>query len=385
MLESFLVYLLLFAVMLICGLYAAQREPTYVPYSGNYTKNNWFLQPEIIFPIAAFTFVFGCRWGVGVDYFRYLYSYITGYESAERIEVLFKSIAQFLYKKGLHFSWFFSLWAFIDIFLLYYTLRNYRFIFPLFAFFLIFGFYWMSMMNVIRQQLAACVFLLSLHFIENKKIIPYYLCVLIAFLFHQSAILLVAFYPLFRFRDDLYRSILFQVVLYTVCVVLSFRTTTVVEWIEKPFVWFVETFNYNQYGYGILYIDSLNDKTQFGRNTGLGVYTGIIKVVPVVLMSKELKRYYNSSFFNMLYTLWFTHVTFGTIVKDSIILYRPFVYLINSTPIIHAFFCYFCFRSKRLGLQLTAIILMLVQLLLFVNFVSYGEVNTSQFLFYWQQ
>lgn len=383
MLESFLVYILLFAVMAICGVVAAQRESEYVPYEGDYTINNWFLQPEIILLIVAFTFVFGCRWGVGVDYFHYLSSYSRGYTDAERIEPLYKAIAQFMYRSGFHFSLFFSLWAFIDIFLIYYTLRNYRFIFPLFAFFLIFGFFWMSMMNVLRQQVAACIFLFSLHFIENKRIIPYYLCVLIAYLFHQSAILLIVVYPLLRFREDWYRSIPLQIVFYIVCLVLS-GMPLVIEWIEKPFVWFAETFNYKQYGYGVLSIDSLNDRSQFGRNTGLGLYTGIIKTVPIILMSKELKEYYNSYFFSIIYTLWFTFVSFGTIVKDSIVLYRPFVYLVNTTPIIYAFFCYYCFRSKRPVLQITASVIMLVQIALFINFISYGDVNTSTFTFFWQ-
>lgn len=383
MLESFIVYIFLFVVMLICGVLAAQREPAYVPFSGDYTTNKRFLQPEIIFLIVAFTFVFGCRWGVGVDYFHYLSSYMRGYMEAERIEPLYKAIAQFLYRSGFHFSVFFSLWAFMEIFLVYYTLRNYRFIFPLFAFFLIIGFSWMSMMNVIRQQLAACIFLFSLHYIENKKIIPYYLCILIAYLFHQSAIILVIVYPLLRYRDDWYRSIPLQIIFYIVCLVLS-RTTFVVEWIEKPFIWFGETFGYERYGYGVLSIESLDDRSQFGRNSGLGIYTNIIKIVPVILMSKELKKYYNSRFFNIIYTLWFTLVTFGTLVKDSITLYRPFVYLVNMSPIIYAFFCYYCFHSKKTVLQMTAGLIMLVQIVLFINFVSYGDFNTSTFTFYWQ-
>lgn len=383
MIESFLVYILLFVVMLICGVLAAQREPAYIPFSGDYIVNKRFLQPEIFFLIVAFTFVFGCRWGVGVDYFHYLSTYTRGYIDAERIEPLFKAISQFMHKVGFHYALFFSFWAFVDVFLIYYTLRNYRFIFPLFAFFLVFGFFWMSMMNVIRQQVAACIFLFSLQYVENKKIIPYYLCVLIAYLCHHSAILLVIVYPLLRYREDWFRSILLQVAFYIICLVLS-KMSFVNEWIERPFIWFTETFNYGQYGYGILSIDSLNDRTQFGRNSGLGIYTNIIKTLPIILLSKELKKYYNSRFFNIIYTLWFTFVTLGTIVKDSIVLYRPFVYLVNMSPIIYAFFCYYCFHSKKPVLQITASLIMLIQIVLFINFVSYGDFNTSTFTFFWQ-
>lgn len=385
MFESFVVYLSLFVVMLLCSIYAAKREPIYQSYSGDYVKNNNFLQPEIILLIAVFTFVFGCRWNVGVDYPHYYHSYINGYQFVDRIEPLFKNVAQLLYNNGFHYAWFFSVWAFVDIFLIYYALRDYRFILPFFTFFFIFGFYWMSMMNVIRQQIAACIFLVSIYFIENKKAIPYYLCVLLAYLFHKSALLLIVIYPILRFRDDWFKNIPLQLLFYLLCVFLSNRMSDIVVWIERPFRWFTDTFEYEQYGYNVLNIDSLNDKTRFGRNTGLGVYAGIIKTLPIILMSKKLKKYYNSKFFNIVYTLWFIVVTIGMVLNDSIVLYRPFVYFVNITPIIQAFFCYYCFRSKQLLFQIVSALIMLLQMVLFVNYVSYGEFNTAKFLFFWQK
>lgn len=370
--------------MAFCGVIAARREPVYIPNSGMYAENGRFLQPEIIVLIVAFTFVFGCRWGVGVDYFHYLLSYQHGYIYSERIEYLFKGISTLFYRNGLHFAVFFSFWACVQITFIYLSLRKYRFVFPYIAFFLIFGSFYMSMMNVIRQQVAACIFLFSIKFIENKKIIPYYLCVIIAYLIHQSAIILVIAYPILRIKDDWFKKIPVQVVIYAICIFLSFYSSTITKWIEVPYQWFSSSFGYEQYGYSVLDIEKYNDRTQFGRNSGLGIYTNFIRNLPIIFLSNELKKYYKSSFFNMLYSLWFVCITFGLLFSSSIVLYRPFVYLMDTQFIVTAFFSYYCFKSKKPVLQVTAIIVMLVYLAMFLNIIAYGEINTSQFSFFWQ-
>ena len=143
MLESVLVYGLLTLIMVVCGTIAASREPLYEGGSGIYVKNSFFLQPEIIVIIASFTFVFGCRYGVGVDYFHYLFAY--EHDTGERYEFLFKAISDFLRNNSLHFAVFFSVWAFLQITLLSYAFRNYRFILPYLLLYLIIGNFFMSM------------------------------------------------------------------------------------------------------------------------------------------------------------------------------------------------------------------------------------------------
>ena len=169
MFESLVVYLSLFAVMALCGVVAARREPAYVPYSGVYAENKRFLEPEIVILIGAFTFVFGCRWGVGIDFFHYLNYYLKTYTFSEGFELLFQGISSLFLKLGFHYAVIFGFWAGVQITLLYAAFKKYRFLFPYIAFFLIFGSYYLSMMNVIRQQVAALVFLYSIQFIENRK------------------------------------------------------------------------------------------------------------------------------------------------------------------------------------------------------------------------
>ncbi len=384
MLESFVIYIFLFAVMAICGGVAANREPTYIGNSGIYIKNNFFLQPEVLVIIVSFTFVFGCRYGVGVDYFHYLNAYENNTD--ERFEFLFKTISDFLRNNNLHYAVFFSVWAFLQITLLYYAFRNQRFLFPLLAFFLIIGYSYMSWMNIIRQELAAGVFLVSLKYLNEKKLLKYLLCVLVAYGFHRSSIVLVVFYPLFLWKTDLFRRINTQLVLYVIALIISLLFSTwIVETIERPFEIFTDFFGYENYSYSFLESESLNSRSQFQTNTGFGIYITVFKTIPIILLSRRMKDYYNSSFFEIVYSLWFIRIISAFLVGDSIILNRPFAFLSNFNMIIYSYFVYYCFKSRKQLLSIFGIAYMLVFVVVFFYIVSNGDINTSKFLFFWQQ
>ena len=71
---------------------------------------------------------------------------------------------------------------------------------PLFVPFLFsFGFIFFSN-NIVRQSLAIALFIYSIRFIEERKFWRYILSVLLIFMFHTSAILLVPFYWIGRIR-----------------------------------------------------------------------------------------------------------------------------------------------------------------------------------------
>ena len=383
MLESVLVYGLLTLVMVACGAIAASREPLYEGYSGIYVKNDRFLQPEFIVVIASFTFVFGCRYCVGVDYIHYLHIYQN--VSDRETEWLFQTITDFLSGNNIHFAFYFSLWAFIQITLLLYVFKNYRFILPYVLLYLIIGNYFMSMMNIIRQQISALFFLYSIQFIDEKQPLKHYLCLVVAILFHRSAALLVVIYPILRFKTDWFRSIWLQVVLLAIAIFLSFRFDLVTKFIETPFVWFSSAFGFEErYRMGVLGNEALDDMNRFGVKTGYGIYVSLFKCLPIVLLSKPLKEYYNSSYFNMFYSLWFVRVFTSFAFGNSITLSRPFVYFMDFGIAIVAFFTYYCFKSKKIGLLMLGAAMIVVYLITFLFVLSNGELNTSAYTFFWQ-
>lgn len=380
--ESLCVYGTLLMIMVLCCVRASKRVPGYVGYSGEYYQSNKFFYPEIVLCIISFAFVFGCRYGVGVDYFHYLYAY--NYGTEREFEFLFQSVSDLMSNAGLHYALFFGFWAFLQIVILLYAFRKYRFLLPWIVFFLFTGNYFMSMMNIIRQQIACVIFLYALQFIDEKKLFKYLLCVAIACLFHRSSIILVVIYPLLRWKDDWFQRINVQLILFVAAVIISYLPGLVERWIERPFLFMSQNLGFENYRLGVLSIDSLNDMSRFGANTGFGIFVNFAKYLPVILYSVKLKQYYNSSFFNMVYSLWFISVLSGFMFGHSIILNRPFVFFSDFGIFIAAAFVYYCFKNKSGWNQPLAVAFIIVYLFMFVWIIAHGDLNTSTFTFFWQ-
>ena len=386
MFESIVVYGLLTIVMVLCGIVAAQREHLYYHRWTNCNNYNYklsFLHWETIFPLIVFAFIFGCRYNVGVDYPAYLKMYIWGGD--REMEPLFLWVTDSMSDLNIHYACYFGLWAFIQVFLLFYTLRHQRFLFPFMAFFLIFGSYYLSMMNIIRQQVAACIFLYSIQYIDNKKFVKYFLCIFFASLFHKSAWLVIILYPLFQWRKDWFPNIKIQIIFYLIALYLSFNYDFVINLISGIFSDFARLFGYDVYLIGILRNEQLDSMAQFGNNTGYGFYINVFISVIIILFSNRLKNYYKNNFFLMIYSMWFIRILADFVIGASIILNRPFVYFTNIKIIMLAYFIYYCVNSKRVIPQLLIVGFILIHVALFVNMLSNGEINTSMYRFFWEQ
>ena len=379
MVESFLVYFILTAFMVCCGIYTARTSRSYVGYSGVYNDKSFFSLATILL-LLSFAFVFGCRWDVGVDHLGYLYTYSHG--GGERHELLFHLIQMFFVNNGFHFAFFFGFWAFLDIFGLFYCVKEYKFIFPFLALMLMLTSSYLSMMNTIRQHAAIAVFLISLRYIDEKKILKYFACCLVAFFLHKSAIILFAIFPLFIIKKDLFKRIPVQIILYGVCFYLQFRFSTVIELIETPFAIFADSLEYEQYNMDMLLEDRWS-RDKFGRNTGAGVYANLLRILPIILYSKEMKSYYKSSYFEILYSLWFIGVLSSLLFGSSIILNRVFMYFKQFSPILYAFFLYFLFKRKRIIDLIVGCTIVLLFLALFINIVT-NPISIAKFSFFWQ-
>ena len=381
MLESLLVYSILFIIMCMCGVISARKEKKYVGRSGVFVEEKRFFTPEVIIIVLSFSIVFGFRWGVGVDYFRYLYAYTE--VIPERFEFLFQLVSSILKRLGAHYSIYFGIWAFLDIVLLYYALHKYRFIYPYIAFFLIFGSYYLPMMNGIRQHIATMIFLTSIRYVDQKQIVKFYLCLTVAFLFHKLSAILFLIYPLLRLKDDWFNSIVLQIVLYILALYLSVNGELVLQWIETPFDWLTEVLGYDRYDYDFLDEERF-DRSRFGNNTGFGLIVSVIRTLPVILFSKNLKEYYNSSHFNMLYSLYFLGVVSSLLFGNSIVLNRIAYFFSIYQLIIHCFFVYYCFDEKSYTKLILGIMMMMIHIPLFLNIISNSS-STAQYLFFWQQ
>lgn len=383
MFESILIYSLLALCMILCGKVAAQKSCRYVGGSGVYQESGTFFTPEIIVLLLSFAFVFGCRWGVGRDYFRYLLAY-SG-EVFERWDFLFLNISQIIKSAGFHYSVFFGFWAFADVFLLYYAVRKYKFIFPYLAFFLIFGSFYLPMMNTMRQEVAAGVFLISIYYVDKKKIFGFVVCCLIAVMLHRLSMILFVAYPLLRVAQNSSKlnKISVQLFLYAFAIFLHYNGNLLIRWIEVPFEWITGAMDYERYRYEILLDADWDSRNRFGNNTGLGIIANMLKHVPIIIFSNHLKDYYKSSYFNLLYLLYFVSVLSALIFGNSIILNRVNYFLDYFQVIIISFYAYFCFNVGKLEFRKWGKLIILIYIPLFINFIS-NKASTAQYSFYWE-
>ena len=173
-----------------------------------------------------------------------------------------------------------------------------------------------------------------------------------------------------------------QLLLYSVCFILQFYFSTVIEWIEAPFTWLSDSLDYDRYNMDML-LDDRWSRDKFGRNTGFGVYANILRVIPVILYSTKMKAYYKSSYFEILYSLWFIGVLLSLLFGSSIILNRIVMYFTHFSPIIYSFFLYYCFRTKKVIDYLVGCIIVLIFIALFVNIVT-NPISTAQYSFFWE-
>ena len=389
MLESTLVYGSLTMIMVVCGVFASRRQLAYdmkfVPLESR-KKGLSFAYFEIWLPILFFTFIFGCRYDVGVDYLQYLTWYEHGFD--KKNEWFWRWITNVMSGVGIPYWVYFSLWAFVQIFFLFYTIKDKRYLFPYVSFFLIIGNVFLPMMNTIRFMVAAAIFLYATKYIINKSFIKYLCCILIASLFHKTAIALILFYPFLIISHRFCLNRIKQFLLLCIfCVLMVFEETTF-NIISYFFSKAIDFFNYQQgYNYSITskFELILHQGERFGRNTGLGQYIILLLGCIIIDYSSKLHNFYkNDLLFHYSYTLWFFSFLIGLLVQHSFVFNRPLLYFIFFKLLVFAYFMFYCHKSKRVEDKFVGALFVLIHVALFINLISMGDVNKSAFSFFWQ-
>ena len=149
-----------------------------------------------------------------------------------------------------------------------------------------------------------------------------------------------------------------------------------------PFEWLTDQLGYSIYDYDNLF-DERYDRTRFGNNTGFGIWVKVLMTVPVIVYSRDMKGFYNSSIFNMFYTLYFVGVITSLLFGQSVVLNRIALFFAIFQLIIQSLFVYYCFNKKDMTLFIIGVMMMLIQIPLFLNIVSNPN-STAPYLFFWQ-
>lgn len=142
----------------------------------------------------------------------------------------------------------------IFISLLYALKQSPNPIFTLLLYVLLFRYY--ASYNIIRQSIAAIIFLVGIPFIIKRKFVKYLFCVLIAMCFHMSSILMIVFYFLPNIKINYKFSILLIISFYIISALNI--DTIIISWIYDSGYIFTSYARYltieNDYNYNIVYL-----------------------------------------------------------------------------------------------------------------------------------
>lgn len=338
-------------------------------------------------PILLFTLVFGLRYGVGVDYNNYVeiyeetqntYSSLRELIENERYELGFSIILYVCHFLEAPVYVLFSILAFIQIFLIYKTFNEENNILPYVYAVLIFsGLCMYSFMNIIRHEIAFCIFLFSIKYIRDNKLLKYLICCLLALTFHKSAILLFPLYFLWIRRKSIFNKPAIEVLFVLICFLGSFVT----QWqnILHIFDNAIIMLGYEDY---IERADEMVVNSKIGITRILNLAATIV----IILNSRKIKSFFNSSLLNIIYDLFIIGTCMSYLFIGSMMLGRIIVYFSHTHFVIWAYALSYLYQTRKHSLvQLTSYITIIFSLFItYSSFIYNCKNNTGAYVSYFQ-
>lgn len=379
MLQTSYVYISLMIIMILSGYVYMKRS------DGNVEAKAIWWNIDFLLPIICFTFLFGVRYNVGNDY----WSYLEIYDSYAHHEVLredleggFALFTRLMAQAGIHYSVYFSLIAFLQIFLLYYTFRKEGYLFPFLAFMIMSGAF-LGWMSVIRQSLVWCLFVYAIPFIKQKKLIPYMLCIAIGFTIHKTALLLVPIYFIFKSGKDYLRNIPLQLTLLFGSLLLS-GVSVWSQYLKNIDIILAFTGLEERYS-NVENILALDEEYAYGPRTWLIFLLNVI----LIFYSNKIKETFSSSSISIYYNLYFIGTCINLLLVGNHALQRPFLFFVNMNIIVFAYLLVFLWKYGGKNLLHTSVFLLIIaiQILNFGATVYLGDQERMKatYHFWWEQ
>lgn len=351
-LQSMLVYGSLAGLLYWLGLIAAARQRIDLA-KGKVTK---FFCWEILAALILFALVSGARWNVGVDHLSYLAEYRNAQAYGETIrefEIGFETLTRGIALLGIHYSVYFGLLAFLQLFFVYSALQGQRYILPYVGATAVLGVHYLMWMNGIRQMLVATAFLWSVRFIQERRALAYASVILIASLFHRSALALLLLY--FMPRRDLFPNRALTVLAAGAALLIG-ADPGWISAMDRPISQIVGWLGYESYAENIDQFLEQSGSTAFGPR----MISTYLLFIMVVVYSTKAKRQFDRTSFVVFYNLYVAgFILYGLFVNAHHIFLRPITYLtICSLPVV-AFTLHHlrsCGRSRIIAFTVTAVL-----------------------------
>lgn len=168
-------------------------------YGGKKSK----IKIQILYIVGFIIFIFaGLRWQTGTDWNNYFFYF----RSVDQLEIgrtgfeffyeLLARIVKFIFG---NYQFMLLITAVLIITFTYKTIGEFS-PYPIFSVFLLYTYSLNSSGFGYRQDVAIAICIFSLYFIYKRNLKQFLLCVLIAFLFHQSALIFIPVYWIYKFK-----------------------------------------------------------------------------------------------------------------------------------------------------------------------------------------
>lgn len=362
-LQTIIVYTLLFCLMLFFSVFVAKTKKTkYIYYS-----------------CLLYAVVFGLRYGVGADFFGYLKAYeyykLYGY-FFRQMEIGFLYLIQFVSSLQLDSSWFFGIVAFIQVALLHYALKDNKPIYPFLTISFFLGCTWLMFCNELRQTISLCILYVAINYIIQSKFWKFYILAAVACMFHSSAIILFLFYPLLHWKSDWTPKVRTQLIYLCIALVVMYSN-----YAQN----FIEQMNgiveYVGYGHYVKNLSSdIYNSAKVG-SIGVGFYITLFINITLICCSEKVKRWSKDQYFISIYNLFFIGCLFKYAFLNSLLVMRLSYYFIGFDFIVGAYTLYYLYQKRRN----VFIYLLGLYCLTFCGVLYMMKENTSLYIFSFQE
>lgn len=345
-----------------------------------YSLFSIFYKSYFVIPIFVFCLFAALRFQVGVDCETYknIFYDINNYGTSSRgdnIEEGFVFLSKITYAiTSSHYLLFFML-AFLQIVFYYIALQKERQALMFLGVSLILtGHYW-SLMNGMRQNIAACVFVAMIPFVINKKWLFFAVGVILATTMHRSALLLLPIGVLAYFLKDKIPNKYLQLVI----LVGSFALMNKLENVfSAGLMRFASEAGYND--------DEISIYTELEATTykfGLRMYLLYAVYCIAIFFSDKMNKLFNSKVFNTMYNLFFIGICLTLIFYNNFTINRIIYYFTCFNSVIVSFLMFFLWKNRKPSLLFITIVMLLAQTLwsVYSDVQNKGLFETSLYKF----
>lgn len=334
-----------------------------------YSKKNkiqyWIM---IILSCLPFFLVSSLRYNVGTDYKTYLIyqvPLILQNKLTSTFELLFKWIVLFSVNILGNVQFIFVIFSFIFLIFLFMAIYKLSEDISLSMLLILLTVTFNWSLNIMRQSISAAIFIFSLQYIKDRKIVKYMLCIGLAFCFHKTSIILFPMYFILNinFKEE-YKAVL-------ALFIFALASKPVLQTITKIIV-----------RYGTFYINYIGSKYE-GMSGGILLAVNII-LTTLMTIIVDKKYYKKGSWYNIFYNIQLITTAFAWISplipngSRMIMMFVPVQIISIPYVINHLKYEYIQYKSK---LKIGVLLLYIVFFVWMIVYKNYGETIPYHLIF----